>query len=98
MTNRLSFDEVLKELEKINLDDYNLPDSVKLEFYKYYKQATVGDCNKERPWMIYIKECSKWDVWNSIKGMSKEDSENNYVDCYYSYILQENSCKSGCCE
>ena len=38
MTNRLSFEQVLKELEKINLEDYNLPDSVKLEFYKYYKQ------------------------------------------------------------
>jgi acyl-CoA-binding protein len=98
MTNRLSFEQVLKELEKINLDDCNLPDSVKLEFYKYYKQATVGDCNKDRPWSVYMKECSKWDAWNSIKGMSKEDSDNNYVDCYYSYILQDNSCESGCCE
>ena len=54
MTNRVSFNEVLKELEKLNLDDYNLPDSVKLEFYKYYKQATVGDCNKDRPWSPFV--------------------------------------------
>ena len=31
MTNRLSFDEVLTELKKINLEDYKLPDNVKLE-------------------------------------------------------------------
>jgi diazepam-binding inhibitor (GABA receptor modulating acyl-CoA-binding protein) len=84
---KLSFEEVLKELEKLNLDNYNLSDNVKLEFYKYYKQATVGDCNKERPWAIYLKNCSKWDAWNSIKGMSSEDAKNNYIDCYYSYIV-----------
>jgi len=83
---RLPFHELLKILEELSLDDYNLTDSVKLEFYKYYKQATLGDCNTNRPWSVYIKDCSKWDAWNSIKGMSKEDAENNYVDCYYSYV------------
>lgn len=83
---RLTFHELLKVLEKLSLDDYNLSDSVKLEFYKYYKQATLGDCNTNRPWSVYIKDCSKWDAWNSIKGMSKEDAENNYVDCYYNYV------------
>jgi diazepam-binding inhibitor (GABA receptor modulating acyl-CoA-binding protein) len=83
---RLPFHELLKILEELSLDDYNLTDSVKLEFYKYYKQATLGDCNTNRPWSVYIKDCSKWDAWNSIKGMSKEDAENNYVDCYYNYV------------
>nr|QPI16794.1 MAG: acyl CoA binding protein [Virus NIOZ-UU159] len=87
MGDKLSFEEVLKKLEKLNLDDFNLPDNVKLEFYKYYKQATIGNCNKEKPWAIYLKDCSKWDAWNSIKGMSCEDAKNNYVDCYYSYIV-----------
>lgn len=83
---RYTFNELLKVLEKLNLDDYNLSDSIKLEFYKYYKQATIGDCNIDRPWSVYIKECSKWDAWNSIKGMEKQDAENNYIDCYYSYV------------
>jgi diazepam-binding inhibitor (GABA receptor modulating acyl-CoA-binding protein) len=87
MGDKLSFEDVLKTVEKLSLEDYNLSDNVKLEFYKYYKQATVGDCNKERPWAIYLKDCSKWDAWNSIKGMSSEDAKNNYVDCYYSYIV-----------
>lgn len=87
MGDKLSFEDVLKTVEKLSLEDYNLSDNVKLEFYKYYKQATVGDCNKERPWAIYIKDCSKWDAWNSIRGMSSEDAKNNYVDCYYSYIV-----------
>ena len=32
---RYTFNELLKELEKLNLLDYNLSDSIKLEFYKY---------------------------------------------------------------
>ena len=87
MGDKLSFEDVLKKLGKLNLEDYNLPDNVKLEFYKYYKQATNGDCNIERPWAIYLKDCSKWDAWNSTRGMSSEDAKNNYIDCYYSYIV-----------
>jgi len=87
MGDKLSFEDVLKTVEKLSLEDYNLSDNVKLEFYKYYKQATVGDCNKERPWAIYLKDCSKWDAWNSTRGMSSEDAKNNYIDCYYSYIV-----------
>jgi hypothetical protein len=32
MGDKLSFVEVLKELEKLNLDDFNLPDNVNLNF------------------------------------------------------------------
>jgi diazepam-binding inhibitor (GABA receptor modulating acyl-CoA-binding protein) len=83
---KITFEEVLEKLKTLNLDDYNLPDNVKLEFYKYYKQATEGDCNKERPWAINFKECSKWDAWKSVEGMSQEEAKNNYIDCYNSYL------------
>ena len=83
-----SFDQVLEKLKNINFDKYNLQDNVKLEFYKYYKQATLGDCNKERPWPVYYKDCSKWDAWKSVEGMSKEDAKNKYVDCYNSYLIK----------
>ena len=32
---KITFKEVLEKLKTLNLDDYNLPDNVKLEFYKY---------------------------------------------------------------
>ena len=80
------FKNVLKILNDIDLESYGLTDTVKLEFYKYYKQATFGDCNTQRPAFLYFKECAKWDAWNSIKNMSKYDAMNNYINCYNNYI------------
>ena len=51
-----------------------------LDLYKYYKQATVGDCNTDRPGMLDFKGKAKWDAWNGLKGTSKEDAMNKYVE------------------
>ncbi|EAN33311.1 Acyl-CoA-binding protein [Theileria parva strain Muguga] len=55
-------------------------DEQKLLFYKYFKQATVGDCNTSKPGMMDFKGKAKWESWNSAKGMSKEDAKKAYVD------------------
>ncbi|AFZ80575.1 acyl CoA binding protein, putative [Theileria equi strain WA] len=52
----------------------------KLSFYKYYKQATVGDCNTERPGFYKLEEKAKWDSWNSVKGMSSDAAKEAYVN------------------
>ncbi|KAG8916594.1 hypothetical protein FRC00_014642 [Tulasnella sp. 408] len=52
----------------------------KLKFYAYYKQATVGDVNTPRPGMLDFTGKAKWDAWNEVKGTSKEDAENKYVE------------------
>eukprot|EP00118_Oscarella_pearsei_P028672 m.2673 g.2673 ORF g.2673 m.2673 type:complete len:89 (+) comp8837_c0_seq1:53-319(+) len=55
-------------------------DEEKLEIYALYKQATVGDVNKDRPGFLSgFAEKYKWDAWNSKKGMSKEDAMKAYV-------------------
>lgn len=51
-----------------------------LDLYGYFKQATVGDCNTDRPGIFDLKGRAKWDNWNSRKGMSKEDAEKAYID------------------
>ena len=50
-----------------------------LNLYKYYKQATSGDNNTEKPSFINFKANKKWEAWNSIKGMGKYDSEVAYI-------------------
>ncbi|XP_048117290.1 acyl-CoA-binding domain-containing protein 7 [Alosa pseudoharengus] len=50
-----------------------------LDMYGYYKQATVGDVNIDRPGMLDMKGKAKWDAWNSRKGMSKEDAMTAYI-------------------
>ena len=52
-----------------------------LDLYKYYKQATVGDCNTDRPGMLDFKGKAKWDAWNGLKGTcSKEEAMAKYVE------------------
>lgn len=51
-----------------------------LDLYGLYKQATVGDCNTERPGLLDFKGKSKWDAWNSRKGMSADEAKEAYVN------------------
>lgn len=59
-----------------------LSNTERLEFYKYYKQATIGDCNIPEPYSIYFEAHAKWKAWNSVKGMSKDDAMTAYVTLY----------------
>ncbi|XP_037550081.1 acyl-CoA-binding domain-containing protein 5A isoform X2 [Nematolebias whitei] len=51
-----------------------------LKFYSYYKQATIGPCDIPRPGFWDAVGKAKWDAWNSLGEMSKEDAMAAYVD------------------
>lgn len=61
----------------------NLPnkpnDKDLLKVYGLYKQATVGDNTTDRPGMLDFKGKLKWDSWESFKGTSQEDAEQQYI-------------------
>jgi hypothetical protein len=42
-------------------------------------QATVGDVEGSQPWAVQMEARAKWDAWNSVKGMSKEDAMSQYI-------------------
>ena len=48
--------------------------------YGLYKQATIGDCNINKPGMFDFKGKAKWDTWNERKGMTSEESKIQYVN------------------
>lgn len=50
-----------------------------LELYGLYKQATVGDCNTERPGIFDFKGKAKWDAWNGKKGLEQETAKEQYI-------------------
>lgn len=54
----------------------------KLQFYGLYKQATVGPCNTTQPWAFQVVERAKWDAWNVLGNMSKEDAMIKYCELY----------------
>ncbi|XP_057179296.1 acyl-CoA-binding domain-containing protein 5A isoform X2 [Triplophysa rosa] len=51
-----------------------------LKFYSYYKQATQGPCNIPRPGFWDPVGKAKWDAWNSLGDMAKEEAMTAYVD------------------
>ena len=43
------FNTVVKSVQDTKENPIDLTTNEKLDFYKYYKQATVGDCNISEP-------------------------------------------------
>lgn len=64
----------------------NLPKTVtvsqedQLSLYKYYKQATVGNCNIKPPGMFQLVEKKKYEAWKSVENLSQEESKQKYVE------------------
>jgi diazepam-binding inhibitor (GABA receptor modulator, acyl-CoA-binding protein) len=50
-----------------------------LELYSFYKQATIGNCNIEEPGFFELKNKAKYNIWNNLKGMSKEEAMKKYI-------------------
>jgi diazepam-binding inhibitor (GABA receptor modulator, acyl-CoA-binding protein) len=53
---------------------------VLLQLYALYKQGSEGDVTSERPGGFDFKNIAKWDAWAKLKGTSKEDAREEYVD------------------
>lgn len=47
--------------------------------YAYYKQATVGPCNKSAPVFSLRKKYSRWKTWCNLFDMSKDEAKARYV-------------------
>lgn len=51
-----------------------------LKIYSLYKQATEGDVEGKRPGMLDMVGRAKFDAWDKLKGKSKDDAMQEYVD------------------
>eukprot|EP00245_Coleochaete_scutata_P006116 TRINITY_DN20270_c0_g1_i2.p1 TRINITY_DN20270_c0_g1~~TRINITY_DN20270_c0_g1_i2.p1 ORF type:complete len:113 (+),score=23.36 TRINITY_DN20270_c0_g1_i2:32-340(+) len=52
----------------------------KLKYYSLYKQATEGDVVGTQPWAVQFEARAKWDAWNAVKGMPKEEAMQEYIN------------------
>lgn len=50
-----------------------------LDLYALYKQATVGPCTTPRPSWYAMEAKQKWDVWNKLGNMKKNDAMSSYI-------------------
>ena len=54
--------------------------SLKLKMYALYKQATQGDVCGPKPGLMDIAGKAKYKAWSRLKGVSKEEAMQQYVD------------------
>ena len=70
--------------EQAREDSQNLtqrPDNATLlKLYALYKQGSQGDNDQTRPGFSDIVARAKWDAWNGLKGMTREDAMRRYID------------------
>ncbi|KAM8816437.1 acyl-CoA-binding domain-containing protein 4 isoform 3-T3 [Rhynchonycteris naso] len=70
---------VIQNLPK-NSDGYYRPSYEEmLRFYSYYKQATMGPCRVPRPGFWDPIGRYKWDAWNNLGKMSREEAMSAYI-------------------
>jgi diazepam-binding inhibitor (GABA receptor modulator, acyl-CoA-binding protein) len=51
-----------------------------LRIYGLYKQGTAGDVTTAKPGFSDLVGRAKWDAWNALKGMPREDAMREYVE------------------
>ncbi|MBL8337734.1 MAG: acyl-CoA-binding protein [Rhodoferax sp.] len=76
--------DLKKQFEAAAANSKNLserPDNATLlKIYALYKQGSVGDNTDKKPGFGDMVGRAKWDAWNSLKGTSKDDAMQQYID------------------
>lgn len=56
--------------------------------YGYYKQATIGNIDIDKPFFYNFKELQKWNAWNACKNLTQNDAEIKYI-LYVNNLIQK---------
>lgn len=77
MTLQATFDQAVADSKSLP----ERPDNTTLlKIYALFKQATSGDVEGKRPGFTDMVGRAKWDAWDSLKGLSKDEAMQQYVD------------------
>lgn len=75
------FNEAVEKVRNAPEDgNFKPSNEYKLKMYALYRQATDGDVSGKRPGMLNVIERAKYDAWAEVKGMSREDAMQAYID------------------
>lgn len=70
------FEQAQKDVHTLSAKPGN---SDLLDLYAFYKQAQDGDVSGSRPGMLNISARLKYDAWEKLKGVSRQDAEARYI-------------------
>ena len=77
MTTQEEFDAAAQRAQQLPTKPSN---TVLLNMYALYKQATEGDVTGDRPGGFDFKAIAKYDAWTSLRGTSKDAARQQYVE------------------
>ena len=75
------FHAAVERIKSVMVDPGN---SVKLQLYALYKQATEGDVTGKRPGFTNPVGRAKYDAWVEQQGLSAEEARDEYVTLVHS--------------
>ena len=70
----------LAYIQSSNSSAKPLSNEAKLQFYALFKQITTGKNTSKSPSRLKLIERAKWDAWNKLGNMNKEDAMKQYVN------------------
>ena len=77
MADKQSFEQAQKDVKTLT----SRPSNDDLLFlYAHFKQGSSGDVSGKRPGALNMVARAKYDAWAKLKGMSKDDAMQKYVD------------------
>lgn len=81
MTDTQSLQAAFEQARAATADFTERPDNANLlKLYALYKQGSLGDNDQPRPGFSDIVARAKWDAWQGLKGMAREDAMAQYID------------------
>ena len=77
MTTQEKFEAASQRAQQLPAKPSN---TVLLQLYALYKQATEGDLSGDRPGGFDFKAIAKFDAWNGLRGTSKDAARQQYIE------------------
>lgn len=53
-------------------------------FYKFQKQAAIGDVNIIRPQILEAGQM--WDAWKTVEGMGPDQAKQKYIEEFHKFF------------
>ncbi|KAJ6782336.1 hypothetical protein PWT90_05821 [Aphanocladium album] len=75
--------------EKVKTLSKKPDNSSLLKLYALFKQATVGDNETDASGMMDFTGKAKWNAWNEVKGLSREDAARQYIELANDLIVRD---------
>ncbi|MDX2190575.1 MAG: acyl-CoA-binding protein [Bacteroidota bacterium] len=77
----MTLDELFQEATVKSKQLPNQSNENLLTLYSLFKQASEGDVNVPKPENFFdMVGIAKWNAWNELKGMSKDEAKQKYID------------------